>query len=247
MFHFFEKKTYLVDQLDGFVDIHNHILPGLDDGSPTLEDSIVLLEGFGDFGVTRFICTPHIMEGYYPNTPKTIKRAHAELEFALKRQQVGNIDLGYAAEHMIDGAFPSLLESGEIVPHLGTHLLIEMSYLQPSIHFDEAVSSVMSAGYFPVFAHPERYPYLYGTGKYSLYKDKGILFQMNLLSLGDFYGSGVQKAAIRLLEAGQVDFLGSDVHNAQQLAALKETKISKKHLPKIQRVAENTVARFSVG
>ena len=70
MFHIFQKKRFLVDALNGFVDIHNHLLPGIDDGAKTVEDSIAMIREFASFGVTKFIATPHIMADYYPNTAR---------------------------------------------------------------------------------------------------------------------------------------------------------------------------------
>ena len=97
MFSFFSKKHFLIDHLEGFIDIHNHILPGIDDGAKTVEDSIELIKGFNEFGVKDFICTPHIMENYYPNNPSTIQSSLSLLKNALKMNNLEHINIEAAA------------------------------------------------------------------------------------------------------------------------------------------------------
>ncbi|MEM8927809.1 MAG: CpsB/CapC family capsule biosynthesis tyrosine phosphatase [Bacteroidota bacterium] len=227
MFHIFNKNEYLVDHLEGFVDIHNHILPKIDDGAKDVNESVELIKAFGEFGIRDFICTPHIMSNYYDNTPKTIKKSYKKLKKELEKLAISDITLNYAAEHMIDANFETVLGRGEILPLNGQFLLIEMSYLQPSINFDVAVEKILKNGFFPILAHPERYHYF---KNHSFYKSEGLSYQLNLLSLGIYYGKGVQKRAFKLLAEGLIDFLGSDVHNTTQLKALMEIRINIKIL-----------------
>lgn len=229
MFHFFTKKKFLIDYLEGFVDIHNHILPGIDDGAKTVEESIKLINGFSQFGVKNFIATPHIMHNYYPNNPETINDSLLLLKNELLGRQMKDISFRAAAEHMIDDNFESILESGGTMPLGDNYLLVEMSYLQASINFDEAISKIKKKGYFPILAHPERYLYLHNNfKKHSEYKKQGVLYQLNLLSLSNFYGKEVQQMAFSLLDEGMIDFIGSDIHNLNQLNSLKEVKITSK-------------------
>ncbi|MDF0716735.1 histidinol phosphatase [Muricauda sp. 334s03] len=246
MFSFFQKKVHLVDHLHGLVDIHNHILPGIDDGAKTVDDSLDLIKGFSEFGVTNFICTPHIMHNMYDNTPNTIKKAYEQLSIALGKNGMEDTGIAYAAEHMIDDNFEQILENREVMPLGKDYLLIEMSYLQPSFNFNIAAEKITKAKYFPILAHPERYMYFHGKyGKYESMKSKGILFQLNLLSLtSDAYGSGVQKIAEKLLNDGLIDFVGSDIHNTRQLNLLREVKVSKSILDKLLPVMENTIQSF---
>lgn len=245
MFAFFTKKEFLVDHLEGFIDIHNHILPGIDDGAKNVEDSIALLKGFGEFGVTDFICTPHIMHNFYDNTPKTIKKSYKALKKEVKTQGLNNINLSYAAEHMIDDNFEHILEQGKVLPLNSNHLLIEMSYLQPSINFDTAVKEIIKQQLFPVFAHPERYQYLNQDFKqYELLKAKSIKFQLNMLSLGGYYGKEVQKTALKLLDNELYEFIGSDVHNEQHLSALKKVQLKTATILKVKRLIAETVHTF---
>lgn len=244
MFSFFTKKDFLVDHLEGFIDIHNHILPGIDDGAKTVEESISLIKGFGEFGVKDFICTPHIMHNYYENTPKTIKKSYKKLKKVLKEKKY-DVKLSYAAEHMIDDNFEHILGKDKILPLNSNHLLIEMSYLQPSINFDVSIQKIQSKQFFPVFAHPERYHYLSNAyPKYEYYKSRGIKFQLNLLSLTDYYGKDVKKTAFKLLDNNLINFVGTDIHSINQLNFLKKFKISRKVTKILNPIINKTIDTF---
>ncbi|WP_394972434.1 tyrosine-protein phosphatase [uncultured Croceitalea sp.] len=243
MFTFFSKKEYLVDHLNGFVDMHNHILPGIDDGAKNVEESIELIKGFSEFGVDRFICTPHIMHNYYDNTPKTIKKAFKKLDKALKANQLENIKVKYAAEHMIDDNFEHLLQNDRILLLNSNCLLIEMSYLQASINLDVSIKKITQRQIYPVLAHPERYIYLHkNINIYKKIKNQGILFQLNMLSLTDYYGKEIQQIAFKLLENNMYDFIASDVHNMKHLKYLKEHLIlDKKRLDNTLKLINRTI------
>ena len=246
MFDFFVKKKYLVDYLGGFTDIHNHILPGIDDGAKNVEESLSLIKGMGELGVTDFICTPHIMENYYPNTPTTIKNALNTLEKALKKEGDSHVRIRAAAEHMIDSGFDILLDTDAIMAISNQYILVEMSYLQASLNFDESIQKLKDKGLFPIFAHPERYVYLkYNKGDYNRMKDLGMLFQLNLLSLSGYYGKDVQKKALVLLENNLIDFVATDMHNENHLNYLKQIQITPNILKMVMPLIERTSSNFS--
>lgn len=245
MFQFLSKKKFLVDSLGGFVDMHNHILPGIDDGAKTVEESIALIKGFSTIGVHRFIATPHIMHNYYPNDKDIILDARKKVRDRLSTEGLNNISLDAAAEHMVDDNFEFLLEQGKIMPIRDRYLLIEMSYLQPPLNFDEAVQKIASHRYFPILAHPERYNFLdQNSSRFMKFRNNGILLQMNILSLGDYYGKEVQKKAHKLLGNGLIDYLASDIHNLQQLDYLREIQISEDHLKLLLPIIEKTIHDF---
>ncbi len=247
MISFFNRKKYLVDLLEGFTDIHNHILPGIDDGAQTVDVSIELIKGFSEFGVNSFIMTPHIMYNYYDNTPATICEAKKVLEDELLKRKMETVQFTAAAEHMIDSNFESILTEKTTMLLGKEHLLIEMSYLQPPINFDEAIIAITHNRLFPVLAHPERYNFLLNrTHRYTELKEQGILFQLNMLSLSEYYGKEVAKIASKLLEEGMIDFIGSDVHNLNHLNTLKTITLSKKTVSLIQPIIEKTINTFSV-
>ncbi|MEM8937753.1 MAG: CpsB/CapC family capsule biosynthesis tyrosine phosphatase [Bacteroidota bacterium] len=246
MFSFFEKKIFLVDHLHGLVDIHNHILPGIDDGATSADESIQLIKGFKEFGIKNFVFTPHIMHHYYPNTPKTIKDAYETLKKELFINPIEDIQIDYAAEYMIDDNFDNLVDKNSVLTLRKEFLLVEMSYLQPPINFDEAIEKVKTKGMFPVLAHPERYGYLHKKEKkYFELKQNNIHFQLNLLSLSDYYGKEIKSKAFKLLENNFYNYVGSDVHNLRHLDKLKEIKIEKKRLDKVLDLVNNTIIDFN--
>ena len=245
MVTWFQKKRFLADYLEGLVDIHNHILPGIDDGAKTIEESLELIRAYEELGIRHFIATPHILPALYPNTSESIHNAHEKLMEALLEQRLTGVSIVPAAEHMIDDTFEDLLNQDGVLPLKGGYLLVEMSYLQPSLNFDEAIIQITKKGLTPVLAHPERYMYLHQTpGKYQEYRQKGILFQLNMLSLGPYYGKDVQKMAHQLLEDGMIDFIGTDTHSMKHLDAIREMQIKEKEADRLLPVIQNTITTF---
>ncbi|MGW9686027.1 tyrosine-protein phosphatase [Flagellimonas sp. 2504JD1-5] len=246
MFSFFHKKIFLVDYLHGLVDMHNHILPGVDDGAETVEESLELIRNFKNMGITNFVFTPHIMHNYYPNTPETIQKSYDTLNNALENNNMAGITTDFSAEHMIDDNFETILENSEVMPLKKDYMLVEMSYLQPSINFDKAIIEISKQQYYPILAHPERYVYFHNRNHiYQTLKSQGMLFQLNLLSLtSEVYGVGVQKQTQKLLEEGMIDYIASDIHNIHQIKMLKEIKISNAILNRLLPIIENTIRTF---
>ena len=245
MVSLFQKKRFLSDYLEGLVDIHNHILPGIDDGAKTVEESLELIKAFEELGIRHFIATPHILPALYPNTADTIHAAHQKLMEAMLEHRMTDVSIVPSAEHMIDDAFDDLLSQDGVLPLKGGYLLVEMSYLQPSLNFDQAIIEITKKGLTPVLAHPERYMYLHQSpGKYEEYRQKGILFQLNMLSLGPYYGKDVQKKAHQLLGSGMIDFIGTDTHSLKHLSAIKELQIKEKEADRLLPVIQNTITTF---
>ena len=245
MFYFFNRKKFLVDYLEGFVDIHNHILPGIDDGAKDVNESIALIKEFSGLGVQHFIATPHIMHNYYANDRDTITESLNVLKNALLAENLKDISIEASAEHMIDDNFEILLENKGVMPMKTNYLLVEMSYLQPPINFEEAIIKTAAKRFHPVLAHPERYGFLHHRmRKYTKYKEHGILFQLNLLSLGEFYGKEVPRVTAELLEEGLIDFLGSDIHTMAQLNSLKNLTVSRKTIEQLLPIISNTIETF---
>ncbi|WP_435625434.1 tyrosine-protein phosphatase [Flagellimonas sp.] len=245
MFSFFEKKIFLVDHLHGLVDIHNHILPGIDDGAKTVKESMDLIIGFSEFGIKNFVCTPHVMSHYYPNTPSTIKSAYDLVKQELSTRKIEDIQLDYSAEYMIDENFEVLLDKDKTIPIAKNFLLIEMSYLQPSLYFDDAIQKIAQKSIYPILAHPERYAYFHSDNQiYPSLKSRGIHFQLNMLSLSGYYGEQIQKTARNLLGKGYYEYVSSDAHNLKHLKEIKEIKIQKRTLDLLLPIIENTILKF---
>lgn len=247
MISIFKRKEYLADQLTGITDIHNHILPGLDDGAATLEDSVNLIRLFKSLGIVNFIATPHIMNDYYPNTPEKINQALKELEQRISETpSLAEVKIQAAAEYMMDQNFLEILETEKLLVLKDNFVLVEMSYFQAPINLKEILFQIQTKGYKPVLAHPERYAFFHSKDlrQYQDLKNRGCLFQINALSLTNHYGSNMQLTATKLLEKGMIDFIGSDTHREQHLEKLAKIKLPKKISEQIKKVIANTKATF---
>lgn len=207
----FKKKVKsLLDGglMDGFTDWHSHILPGVDDGIPNIQKSLEVLEAYEKMGVKEIWLTPHIMEDF-PNETSFLRQRFGELTL----EYDGNIKLHLAAENMLDSLFEERLEKNDFLPlgEEGNYLLVETSYFSPPMNFDELIDDVKSLGYYPVLAHPERYRYMKEQDYESL-KERGVVMQVNMMSLVGMYGETARKKAEWLLKKGMIDLAGSDIH-----------------------------------
>lgn len=223
----FKKKTESIKEsglLSGITDWHSHVLPGVDDGFKTMEESLELLRHFDSIGVKTLWLTPHIMEDY-PNTTDKLKARYEELCKAWD----GNVQLKLASENMLDTLFEERLKQKDLLPigKNADHLLVETSYFSPPMGMDGIIDSIMSAGYYPLLAHPERYTYM-NEKDYLRLKGKGVKMQVNYVSIVGGYGETSRKKAIWLLENGLVDVMGSDVHRLSSNQALIDKRPEKK-------------------
>jgi tyrosine-protein phosphatase YwqE len=237
---FFKKKIPLTDFFtDGFVDIHSHLLPGIDDGAKDMDTSIALLLKMASYGIKNFITTPHVLGSVYPNSSKVIKQKLAAVKKELEKREIKDISIQAAAEYMLDGEFSALLDQKDILVLKDNYILVEMSYFSAPINLYELLFKIQLKGYKPVLAHPERYNF-YHTDFKSYYKLKqaGCLFQLNLLSLTDQYGKGVQKTSEKLLKENLYDFVGTDTHHQNHLELLPKIG-TKKTLEKIKHLLNN--------
>ena len=243
MFSFFAKKYFFVDLLEGFTDFHNHILPGIDDGSPNVETSLQLINKFGEFGVTNFVHTPHVMNDYYPNTPETINNALAKLQAA----QPANIKNSAAAEYMMDQSLMDKLDDEKLLKISGNFSLVEMSFLQPPINLKEIIFKLQNKGHVLILAHPERYGFFHDSKmrKYYDLKSRGCYFQLNMLSLTSHYGEGIQKMAFKLLENQMIDYISSDTHRMEHLEKLQNIKLKSKEIELLKPIVEKSKELFA--
>jgi protein-tyrosine phosphatase len=237
---FFKKKIPLTDFFtDGFVDIHSHVLPGIDDGAKDMDTSMALLLKMASYGIKNFITTPHVLGSVYPNSSEVIKQQLAAVKKELEKRNIKGISIQAAAEYMLDEEFSALLDQKDILVLKDNYILVEMSYFSAPINLYELLFKIQLKGYKPVLAHPERYNF-YHTDFKSYYKLKqaGCLFQLNLLSLTDQYGKGVQKTSEKLLKENLYDFVGTDTHHQNHLALLPKIG-TKKTFAKIKHLLNN--------
>jgi len=204
------------------VDLHSHLIPGIDDGSQSMEESLSLLKGMEILGYEKVITTPHIMADAYKNTPEIIGNGLHALREAAKTEGI-QIEIEAGAEYYLDDGFETLLEKGDILTIKGEYLLFETSYFAKPMQIEEMIFAISSSGYKPLMAHPERYRYVKDLLKeYSRFKELGVLFQVNLNSFGGHYGRDAKQKADFLNKEGMIDFLGSDVHHAKQVSTLHD-------------------------
>lgn len=213
--------------MTGLTDWHSHVLPGVDDGIRTMEDSLEVLRHFEAKGVETLWLTPHIMEDY-PNTTESLRARFEELREAWS----GRVALRLAAENMLDSLFEERLAAGDLLPigENADHLLVETSYFSAPMDFDSMIDGIKSAGYYPLLAHPERYTYM-DEKDYKRLRDKGVRMQLNYVSLVGGYGETARKKSVWLLKNGYIDVVGSDVHRLKSNQTLIAEKPSnKEHL-----------------
>ncbi|MRX47963.1 tyrosine-protein phosphatase [Pedobacter puniceum] len=224
MFSFFKKKKeakYNFNRIQ--VDMHSHILPGIDDGAPTVKESIMLVRRLMDLGFTKLIATPHIMADYYRNTPDTIRKALDELKEELEKENI-QIPVEAAAEYYLDETFERKLDAGNLLTLGDNYLLFELSYINYPNNLKDVIQKMNDKGYKPILAHPERYPYLYASlESYQQVKEYGCYFQLNTISLSNHYGKQAQKVAENLVENMMIDFLGSDMHHLRHADSLQKS------------------------
>lgn len=232
---FFSRKREIVFPIGRYlqVDVHSHILPGVDDGAKDTAVAIRLLRGMHQLGFHTVIGTPHVMVDIHRNNRATITAAYGRLEKALAGTSAPMPRIYYAAEHMLDEGFFGLLEAQETIPyHTSPYMLVETPYLFRPLNLEHLSFQLGTTGYKPILAHPERYHYLFGQPEaYEKLKELGFAFQLNALSLTGYYGKQEKTAALWLLEHGFVDYLATDIHHERHL----------KHLVNF-RIPQNTVA-----
>lgn len=204
------------------VDIHNHVLPGIDDGAQDLKQSASLLKSLEDLGFQEIIATPHTAAGLYLNSPASISEAFDAVQVSSIPEKI-NLK-GFASEYMLDDYFDRLIPSGLLcLPNRANHryVLVEFPYMDLPYHWHDSLFALRKAGYIPILAHPERYAYIKPSEMLSRFRNTGILFQLNLLSLGGYYGKEVMNVAQLYLREGLYDFAGSDVHHANHITGLQ--------------------------
>lgn len=207
----------------GFTDIHSHLLPGLDDGAPDIQETMLMLRRMQKLGIHRYVFTPHVMHGVWNNTSEEIQRCLEDVRLALIPEAGDELELRAAAEYMLDEGFTDLLSEKDLLPVTDNFILVEISFMAPPFNLHEVLAKIHLAGYRPILAHPERYFYLHNDlDKYERLKAAGCYFQLNLLSLTNWYGSDVKKIASALLERDWYDFIGSDVHHQRHIDKLED-------------------------
>jgi len=201
------------------VDIHCHILDGVDDGPKTIEEAIALARKLKEKGVSKVIATPHFIGDYdLKPTPECVNKKISQLSNELHKQ---GIEFGiypgmevFASDDTVDR-----IKNGEILTlNNSRYVLIEFSFENVPKYMLNLLFSMQLEGYIPIIAHPERYSVQYRkSGIIKEAVEKGALLQVNSGSLMGMHGKEVRKEAIRLLKEGMVHLIANDAHGGKRL------------------------------
>lgn len=213
-------------------DLHSHLIPGIDDGSKTLEDSMAMLKKFHALGYRKVITTPHVMSDYYRNTPEIILGGLAIVRAEIERQGL-DLTIEAAAEYYLDYNLRDLITNKEVLTFGDNYVLVELSFSQEQPGVKELLFELITEGYKPILAHVERYPFY--NNQWDLideYRERGILLQLNINSLSGHYGPQVKRMAEQLIDRDWIDVIGSDCHHLSHLDMI-DTLRTNAHLHKI--------------
>ena len=223
MFGFLKKnegKKLTFDYSSLEVDMHSHVLPGIDDGAQTPEESIFLIKKMMDVGIKKIIATPHIMADYYKNTAETITASLNILKAELEKQKI-NIVLEAAAEHYFDETFEGRIDDGKLMTMGDKYVLFEFSFISKPPNAIAVIQKLRELGYNPILAHPERYPYM-DIEQFKSLREWGLNFQLNTISLTGYYGKEAKKIAESMIDQQMIDFISSDMHHPRHAEAFKD-------------------------
>ncbi|MEI6263612.1 MAG: CpsB/CapC family capsule biosynthesis tyrosine phosphatase [Sphingobacteriia bacterium] len=229
MFNSFFRSSRIERDLSFLgVDMHSHLLPGLDDGAATIEESLHYFGLMKEWGYRKCILTPHIFNGVYNNSPSSILPVLERMKQELIWAEI-DIEIEAAAEYMVDEHFMELLSDDQPLLTIGkNNVLIEMSYAAPSPFIERAIFELNIKGYKPILAHPERYGYYYNNfAQYERLLEMGCIFQCNMLSLSGYYGMPVKKVALKLIKGNFFKLIGTDLHHHNHVDAIKAFTVTK--------------------
>ena len=202
-------------------DMHSHLIPGIDDGSRNMDETIAMLAKFESLGYKKVITTPHIMNEVYPNGPESIIGGLTSVQETAKSLGL-SIEIEAAAEYYFDETLVEKIRNRSVLS-FQEYVLVEFSFHSKPEFEDKLFFEMQTAAYKPVLAHFERYPYYHGSVDKAVYfKEKGVAIQLNLNSLTGHYGQSVKKQAELLIDEGLVDFAATDCHRIQHLMLLEE-------------------------
>ena len=233
-----KKNIRRTGLLSGMTDVHTHLLPGVDDGSETLERTLEILNEMSELGIRRVFLTPHVTDEQPDNTPGTLTARFNRLKEAAIPT---GMELCLAAEYMLSSGIKELFADG-LLTFPGRQVLVETSYLAPPFDLSGLLYDLSIEGYTPVIAHPERYLYM-TDADYAGLKNKGYKFQLNLFSLCGVYGSRVLEKARLLLNQGFYDYTGSDCHHIEGYCrGMDRLSLSRSQVGELELLMENNNA-----
>ncbi len=220
-------------------DVHSHILPGVDHGSQSVEQSLEMLRAEMDMGINRVILTSHVTAITFENTRETLMDAYQKLLQAVSDEGL-DIELHLSAEYRMDEYFDKEYKADHLIPMPGNHILLENSFQQELLNLDELLFDMQVKGYRTILAHPERYNYYSRRHKrYEQLHNAGARFQVNILSFTGYFGEEARDSALWFAENGMIDYLGSDMHNVKHAHIIMDYLNSKEWRKLSQEIAPN--------
>ena len=208
------------------VDIHNHLLPGVDDGFGSAEESLEAIRRLLEAGVGELVFTPHINPDVYPGSDEDrMRRVYEEFRPLLP----DGVKTSLAAEYMICGGFEKDIakRAGGLLCYEDRSILVEMSYFFRSPNLEDALFELQMAGFKPILAHPERYLYMADSLEdFDRLHENGCRFQLNYISFAGVYGRDSVKIIRYLARRGYCDFVATDLHSIHQLERILTGDIS---------------------
>jgi len=221
---FFHKRKINKSVRPLMVDVHSHMIPAIDDGSGSLEESFELISIMSELGYQKIITTPHVMNDFYPNTTEDIRSRARQLKAQVDAAGI-DMEVEVAAEYYLDEHFMQMLEEKQELLTFGdNYLLFETSFLNEPAYLHQGIFQIISNGMKPVMAHPERYLFIQNRPEMlEELIDRGLLLQINTISLTGYYSKAARKLAEHLIDQRNVSFLGTDCHNKKHLEMMEET------------------------
>lgn len=203
------------------VDVHSHLIPGIDDGAKTMEESLELLTEFQKLGYKKVITTPHVMSDFYRNTPAIILDGLDKLRQAAKENGL-TIAIDAAAEYNLDADFESQIDNKTLLTFGDNYVLFELPFMAEPPMLDDIIWKLQTNNYKPILAHVERYPFWFNNwARIEGLKDRGVGIQLNINSLTGHYGPEVKQIGEKLIDQNLVDLLGSDCHNMNHIRLMQ--------------------------
>jgi len=206
-------------------DIHSHFIPGIDDGSPDMETTIALIEKMQALGFKKIITSPHVMSDFYQNSSEIILNGLADVRKELKAKNI-NMEIDAVAEYYIDYEFEQKIGKEKLLTFGDNYILVELSFMQAPRNLFEIIFKLQLEGYKVVLAHPERYNY-YTMKDYEEFISRGVILQINFLSLIGYYSPQVKKKTESLINSDMVSLVGTDCHNMNHAELYKKCQTQK--------------------
>ena len=220
-----QSQLEALDFSDLYTDVHSHLIPNIDDGSKSLEESLLIINSLREMGFKKLITTPHVMSDCYKNDGEIISSGLLSLKNAILKEKI-DIEIEAAAEYYLDFDFQEKIGKEEFLTFGNKYILVELSFLSRPDYLQDILFNLQLNGYIIVLAHPERYQYL-SMKDYEQLAGRGVLLQLNLLSLVGYYSDNIKKKSEFLIDQELISLAGTDCHNMKHAESLKRCFNSK--------------------